>query len=65
MYLPTFWKLTTEATFYRGYHMSGYLLPIGVLCKSSATILLLVGFIIPLDTYPIQISHLGHLSISL
>ena len=27
MYLPTFWKLTTEATMYRGRHMAGWLLP--------------------------------------
>ena len=27
MYLPTFWKLTTEATMYRGRHLGGWLLP--------------------------------------
>jgi hypothetical protein len=27
MYLPTFWKLTAEATFYRARHMSGWVLP--------------------------------------
>ena len=27
MYLPTFWKLTTEATFYRARHMVGWTLP--------------------------------------
>ena len=33
MYLPTFWKLTTEATFYRMSHMAGYALPVGTLGK--------------------------------
>ena len=31
MYLPTFWKLTIEATAYRSKHIGGYLLPVGVL----------------------------------
>ena len=34
MYLPTFWKLTTEATMYRLRHVSGYVVPIGTLGKS-------------------------------
>ena len=34
MYLPTFWKLTTEATMYRARHMAGYGLPVTFLCKS-------------------------------
>ena len=34
MYLPTFWKLTAEATMYRGRHMSGYLVPVGFLGKA-------------------------------
>ena len=29
MYLPTFWKLTTEATLYRFKHVAGYALPLG------------------------------------
>lgn len=29
MYLPTFWKLTYEATKYRGRHMAGYGVPVG------------------------------------
>ena len=33
MYLPTFWKLTTEATMYRIKHMSGYTIPVTVLSK--------------------------------
>ena len=33
MYLPTFWKLTTEATFYRMRHMAGYTVPLAVFCK--------------------------------
>ena len=33
MYLPTFWKLTTEATFYRLRHVAGYGVPVGFLCK--------------------------------
>ena len=35
MYLPTFWKLTTEATFYRLRHISGYGVPVGALGKSN------------------------------
>ena len=31
MYLPTFWKLTTEATMYKMKHVAGYGLPIGIL----------------------------------
>eukprot|EP00347_Sterkiella_histriomuscorum_P005153 403357692 len=31
MYLPTFWKLTTEATMYRFRHVSGYVVPISFL----------------------------------
>ena len=31
MYLPTFWKLTTEASAYRLYHMAGYVLPVSFL----------------------------------
>ena len=33
MYLPTFWKLTAEATMYRVRHMSGYAAPVGFLGK--------------------------------
>lgn len=33
MYLPTFWKLTTEAMFYRMYHMAGYAVPVGTIGK--------------------------------
>ena len=33
MYLPTFWKLTTEATMYRARHMAGYGVPVGFLGK--------------------------------
>ena len=33
MYLPTFWKLTAEATMYRSRHMSGYALPVGFMGK--------------------------------
>ena len=29
MYLPTFWKLTYEATKYRARHMAGYGVPVG------------------------------------
>lgn len=29
MYLPTFWKLTYEATKYRVRHMAGYGVPVG------------------------------------
>ena len=36
MYLPTFWKLTVEATAYRGRHIAGYGLPV-------MTLLLWVG----------------------
>ena len=35
MYLPTFWKLTAEATMYRARHMSGYAVPVGFLGKHS------------------------------
>ena len=35
MYLPTFWKLTTEATMYRLRHVAGYGLPVGFLGKSN------------------------------
>lgn len=28
MYLPTFWKLTTEAYIYKLRHMSGYTVPV-------------------------------------
>ena len=31
MYLPTFWKLTTEATAYRMRHIAGYGMPVGFL----------------------------------
>ena len=30
MYLPTFWKLTAEATAYRLKHVAGYGLPVGI-----------------------------------
>ena len=30
MYLPTFWKLTAEATMYRGRHVAGWALPAGI-----------------------------------
>ena len=30
MYLPTFWKLTTEATMYRMKHVAGYGMPVGI-----------------------------------
>ena len=33
MYLPTFWKLTAEATMYRTRHMAGYGVPVGALGK--------------------------------
>ena len=33
MYLPTFWKLTTEATMYRARHMAGYGVPVTFLCN--------------------------------
>ena len=33
MYLPTFWKLTAEATMYRSRHMAGYGVPVGFFCK--------------------------------
>ncbi len=32
MYLPTFWKLTTEATAYKLRHMGGWGLPVGIFC---------------------------------
>ena len=41
MYLPTFWKLTAEATMYRGRHMSGYLVPVGFLGKAPLCDLML------------------------
>ena len=31
MYLPTFWKLTTEATAYRMRHVAGWGAPVGIL----------------------------------
>ncbi len=52
MYLPTFWKLTAEATMYRTRHMAGYGLPVGFLSKAPS--LLLTG-----------ISYLDHVSFSL
>ena len=33
MYLPTFWKLTAEATAYRARHMAGYTVPVGFMSK--------------------------------
>ncbi len=30
MYLPTFWKLTAEATMYRARHAAGWGLPAGI-----------------------------------
>jgi len=33
MYLPTFWKLTAEATMYRTKHVAGWGVPVGALCK--------------------------------
>lgn len=56
MYLPTFWKLTTEATFYRSYHMVGYLFPVTLLRKFLAFYLVLT-----LDWF----SDLDHLSLTL
>ena len=63
MYLPTFWKLTYEATKYRARHMAGYGVPVGFF-----------GIIIPLfvlkSTYsdladvplPVQLGVLMHYS---
>ena len=34
MYLPTFWKLTAEAGFYRLWHIGGYVVPVGTLGKT-------------------------------
>ena len=31
MYLPTFWKLTAEATMYKSRHMAGWLMPVSFL----------------------------------
>ena len=31
MYLPTFWKLTTEATAYKVRHIAGWGLPLGAM----------------------------------
>ena len=50
MYLPTFWKLTAEATMYRSRHMSGYALPVGFLGKHSH--ILTVWFIVVWIMYP-------------
>ncbi len=38
MYLPTFWKLTTEATMYRARHMAGYGVPVTFLSNLLALI---------------------------
>ncbi|CDW73300.1 UNKNOWN [Stylonychia lemnae] len=35
MYLPTFWKLTAEATAFRMRHVSGYLVPVSFLGMNS------------------------------
>ena len=35
MFLPTFWKLTAEATMYRGRHMAGYAVPVGFMGKHT------------------------------
>ena len=35
MYLPTFWKLTYEATKYRARHMAGYGVPVGFFGNQS------------------------------
>ena len=35
MYLPTFWKLTTEAYGYKLRHMAGWALPAGMFSKYS------------------------------
>jgi hypothetical protein len=40
MYLPTFWKLTAEATAYRARHMSGYVVPVTVLCIHTPSLML-------------------------
>ncbi len=37
MYLPTFWKLTAEATAYRTRHMAGYAVPVGFMRKYPRT----------------------------
>ena len=37
MYLPTFWKLTAEATMYRTRHMAGYLAPVGFFSKTESS----------------------------
>jgi hypothetical protein len=37
MYLPTFWKLTAEATAYRLKHFSGYGVPVGFLGKTCSS----------------------------
>ena len=67
MYLPTFWKLTAEAGFYRLWHIGGYVVPVGTLGK---TIQLLTNahFIQSLPScHLIQFSYrcVDHLSITL
>ena len=52
MYLPTFWKLTAEATMYRVRHMSGYGVPVGFLGKYPI-----------LDLNFLFVSRLGHVPI--
>lgn len=39
MYLPTFWKLTYEATKYRVRHMAGYGVPVGFFGNSPLIVL--------------------------
>ena len=33
MYLPSFWKLTSEAWMHKGYKIGGYGLPVGCMSK--------------------------------
>ena len=54
MYLPTFWKLTAEATMYRVRHMSGYGVPVGFLGKAPSFDLMFF-YVSRLDHVPIPV----------
>ena len=55
MYLPTFWKLTAEATMYRVRHMSGYGVPVGFLGKNFPLLDLIFFYLSRLDHVPIPV----------
>ncbi len=55
MYLPTFWKLTAEATMYRARHMAGYTVPVGFFGKTYILSSHSISLFSYLDDVPISL----------